>query len=188
MARNIRRAEQESCRPRIPILACTANALETEAAVCLEAGMDDYLVKPLQLVNLAQRLDHWLPLPVQPCLIDPQRLTDITMGDKTMEASILADFQRINTDDAVQLREAVAAGDLADSRHFAHRISGACRMIGSIELAQAASEVETASGTADIRRVAEAMTRFELELEQLDRFIAVQWGDTGRSAAPAWPP
>jgi signal transduction histidine kinase/ActR/RegA family two-component response regulator len=63
LARAIRREEAGSAGTRLPIIACTANALDTAAAVCADAGMDDYLVKPVTLSELSQRLDRWLPLP-----------------------------------------------------------------------------------------------------------------------------
>jgi CheY-like chemotaxis protein/HPt (histidine-containing phosphotransfer) domain-containing protein len=51
----------EAGKSRIPIIAITANALKGEADHCREAGMDDYLSKPVQLVNLKAMLEKWLP-------------------------------------------------------------------------------------------------------------------------------
>jgi len=52
----------ETNKPRIPIIAFTANALKGEAEHCLAVGMDDYLSKPVQLVNLKAMLEKWLPV------------------------------------------------------------------------------------------------------------------------------
>jgi len=46
---------------RIPIIAITANALKGEADHCRAIGMDDYLSKPVQLVNLKAMVRKWLP-------------------------------------------------------------------------------------------------------------------------------
>jgi CheY-like chemotaxis protein len=59
----IRRYEQTEALPRLPIIALTANAMRGEAERCLQAGMDDYLSKPLQLATLRQLLARWLGSP-----------------------------------------------------------------------------------------------------------------------------
>ncbi len=44
----------------IPIVALTANAMEGDAKICLDAGMNDYLSKPMKKDQLEQMLDRWL--------------------------------------------------------------------------------------------------------------------------------
>jgi len=50
--------EEEGGRARMPIIALTANALKAEAGRCLEAGMDEYLTKPVQIATLSAALDR----------------------------------------------------------------------------------------------------------------------------------
>jgi PAS domain S-box-containing protein len=54
------RAEEEKTGGRVPIVALTANALVGEAERCLEAGMDDYLAKPVTLDVMGETLARWL--------------------------------------------------------------------------------------------------------------------------------
>ena len=56
----IRSLEQEAGKPRTPIIAWTANALEEEANQCHKAGMDDVLTKPTELAGLRLMLTKWL--------------------------------------------------------------------------------------------------------------------------------
>lgn len=60
--RTIRRLEAGNGQ-RIPIVALTANAMEGDRELCLEAGMDDYMPKPVRLEQLREVLGRWLAEP-----------------------------------------------------------------------------------------------------------------------------
>jgi signal transduction histidine kinase/ActR/RegA family two-component response regulator len=55
----IRRTQGE--RKRIPIIAVTANSMEGDKERCLQAGMDDYIAKPIHAENLREVLERWAP-------------------------------------------------------------------------------------------------------------------------------
>jgi hypothetical protein len=59
--REIRRHEQESGQPRVPIVAMTAHAFAEDRARCAEAGMDDFLAKPLKFDLVAAALARHCP-------------------------------------------------------------------------------------------------------------------------------
>ncbi|MBO9880522.1 response regulator [Xanthomonas sp. D-109] len=60
--RQWRQREAEAARPRLPIVAMTANAMAGDRQRCLDAGMDDYLSKPIDRARLETCLQRWLPL------------------------------------------------------------------------------------------------------------------------------
>ncbi|MDM0107635.1 response regulator [Variovorax sp. J22R24] len=184
LARSIRELESDAGRARVPIVACTANAMQGEAESCLAAGMDDFLVKPVELAQLSEKLDRWLPLaratqapaaPVEasrddavaPGPIDEALLSAKCAGDASMVAEVLVAFRQTCQDDSTALRQAVAAEDAAQSTQFAHRMAGAGKMVGALAFASACENVERASRGGTWKNVVAAMPAFEDELRRL---------------------
>jgi CheY-like chemotaxis protein len=62
--REIRRCEGSSVHR--PIMAMTANAMQGDRKRCLEAGMDDYVSKPMEKADLIEALKRYLPQNVKP--------------------------------------------------------------------------------------------------------------------------
>ena len=60
-ATRIRRQKETAGAKRVPIIAMTANAMAGDRDKCLNAGMDDYMSKPLNRALLEQTLRRWLP-------------------------------------------------------------------------------------------------------------------------------
>ena len=58
----IRKCEAEESRPRTPIIAVTAHALNTDQQKCLDHDMDDYISKPISIANLAAKIEKWTDL------------------------------------------------------------------------------------------------------------------------------
>ncbi|MEP7156085.1 MAG: ATP-binding protein [Betaproteobacteria bacterium] len=171
LARNIRAIESgHAGGKRIPIIACTANALDSEAELCFAAGMDDYLAKPVELKGLLNKLDQWLPIPRPVTPVDCSVLAAISGGDKAKERAFLADFRRVNDADAVRLGVAAAKCELLDFTSTVHRINGASRMVGAVALAAVCLRLEGAGRAGDWKAVESNMVAFRRELEKLNVF------------------
>jgi PAS domain S-box-containing protein len=198
----IRSAEEQTGARRIPIIGCTANATREAAEQCLSAGMDDWLIKPAGLVEMSQKLDLWVPLarfermatvpaplyltkphghapaPVEPGLIDLVLLGEISGGNPQIQQEILADFRRVNEQDAASLRQAVVENDFKRVMQFAHRIKGANLMLGATRMAAACEQLESAGAAGQSGALQAAMIVFEAELLRLNQAFR------NRSAAP----
>lgn len=64
--RRIRQWESDTSRRPIPIIAVTADAFEEDRQRCMEAGMNDFLTKPINMDQIRQALERWLPKEKRP--------------------------------------------------------------------------------------------------------------------------
>jgi two-component system sensor histidine kinase EvgS len=172
LAREIRRLEAASGGPRLPIVACTANALQGEAANCFEAGMDDYLPKPVEMAQLMRKLDRWLPLPEAPAPGGPAPiaadvLAGMSGGDAALEREILADYLRSNEQDGAQIAQAYAQRNAEALRRTAHRMKGAARMVGAMALADLAGQIESEARDARWEALDRLRPAFGAELQKV---------------------
>ncbi|MCH6259131.1 response regulator [Puniceicoccaceae bacterium K14] len=62
-SRLIRKGECGTQNRDVPIIALTANATEADKQLCLDAGMNDYLSKPIEPKDISEKLDKWLLKP-----------------------------------------------------------------------------------------------------------------------------
>jgi signal transduction histidine kinase/DNA-binding NarL/FixJ family response regulator len=181
LARRIRGVEKDD-RERTVLLAFTANTLREAADECHAAGMDDVLTKPIELKDLKEKLEHWLPLRALPSgvqtLVAAQPGTD---SRHAADTSLTGEFCLAHDEDMDVLR-----GALLERRHdavarAAHRIKGAALMYGDNTLAEAAAELEQvarAGGTWEATET--AARRVDVETQLL--FARTGWLSQSRSA------
>jgi len=103
--------------------------------------------------------------------VDRSVLARISGGDPSTERDILADFRRVNDEDAAALDRAVAATDGAQVTHSAHRMLGASRMVGAPAFASVCETIEHASREGDWTRITASMAPFHLEWNRLNTYL-----------------
>lgn len=150
---HIRNFEEPLAR-RTPIVAMTANVQRGDAEKCLSAGMDDYLAKPITLVEIRQKLDRWLGREPGPAIPEPNLIEveeaplDPAVFNK-LRALLGSELERALTpflEDTPgylkNLELAVVLGDCETVRAMAHSIKGSSGNLGATVLARLAKEIE----------------------------------------------
>jgi len=156
--RRIRRSDSGVRNPSIPILAMTAHALNGDRERCLEAGMDDYLTKPLSLSALDATLGRWLEggeHGTSPeCMredesaaahFDPGALRERLPGDDEAVADILEKFRASLPVRVAALVDACEAESFETARREAHGLKGLAATMGAGRLSDLAKRLEHAA-------------------------------------------
>lgn len=125
LAEQIREFETAQQRDRTPLIAISAVSSLGHRQRCLTSGMDDVLVKPIRLAELAEKLGHYQAInePDTPLLSD--------------EVTLWLQQDRDNFVHACEQR------DVPHMIHFVHRIRGVAQMYQLPELAQQAEAIES---------------------------------------------
>ncbi len=155
---------------RLPIIAMTAHALQGDRERCLEAGMDDYVSKPVDPDALVAVLLRWIArdrTPRRPAAPTPARAAlelelpaeipgvDVATalarlgGNRTLLAQLLATFVGDHADTAREIADALEADDTDAARRIAHTVKGVAGNLGIVPVHAAAAALEPLLGSAD---------------------------------------
>ena len=151
----------------IPIIAMTAHAMLGDREKCIQAGMDDYLPKPVSQPELVAILDKWLPKmldappPIEvsrppeanadpePAVFDSATLMNRAMGDPELAQAMMDAFAAGMPKQIELLRKALDAEDWPSVIRAAHTIKGASANLSGEALRAAALEMEMAAKAGD---------------------------------------
>ncbi len=180
----------EGALRNVPIVAVTANAMKGDREKCLEAGMNDYLAKPVSRFALAKMLEKWLPLPdttgalqctdsgrkapipeeettPEGIVWDRSVLLHRLDGDEELTDEIAAEFLEDIPDEFAALAAALASGDLLSAGRHAHTVKGTSASVGGEALRAVAFETEKAAKAQDAEAASAAFRKMEFEFGRL---------------------
>jgi len=151
--RRVRARERERGLSRVPIMALTAYAFPEDWEVCLTAGMDDYVAKPITREAIHALIARWLPAgPNAPasgaCVLDVEALMKRLGGDPAFVKRLLGMF-RTDAEKQIATLLAIEYPDGGVSKSLGHRLKGASRNVGANRLAEVAATIESFDGRRD---------------------------------------
>ncbi|OGU02167.1 MAG: hypothetical protein A2X82_01395 [Geobacteraceae bacterium GWC2_55_20] len=189
----IRSANVAVIRNDMPIIAMTANAQEGDREKCLEAGMDDYIAKPIELSQLIPLIEKWLPPAdfISSCEQPGKRPHMHMLSRADVETGELpvfneTDYLRRNLDDRVLakdvlnifvrstpgylavLKENLAEGDFVGVRKQAHAVKGACSTVGAEQMWETALRLEQAGKTGNLASAGLLAEQLQMDYKRLE--------------------
>ncbi|MFA0823230.1 MAG: PAS domain S-box protein [Methanomethylovorans sp.] len=186
--RYIRDQQSSVLDHHVPIIAMTAHAMKGYKESCLEAGMDDYVPKPVSLQSLRRLLEKWQNLPqkegylddmipeekkpsVNFPIFDKEEFLERVMNDEKIGSKIIRIFLEDTPKQINALRESIERGEVDKVSWYAHKIKGSSSNMGGIALSSVAAEMEIAGNEGKIEKITALMPevekQYELLIEQL---------------------
>ena len=203
-ASKIRERESALGLPRQPIIALTANALAGDREMCLQAGMDDYVAKPVTIGSISTAMLRWLPATrvaepaadSKPAAVEtPAPAPSVPSLDfNDLRASLGKEAERIIPNIiTAYLREGVAhiqvlstLGDDFDLEHITrivHNLKSSSAALGLAAFSGLCREVEQAARSQQRDKVREQVPQIVAEFEQVRAVARQTLADLGHGEA-----
>jgi len=188
--RQFRKFKSTSTDCHIPIIAMTAHAMQGDRERCMNAGMNDYITKPVSPQALAEALDKWLPkeektpdsklkteerphrvpspkpqIPV----FDKADMMARLMDDEDLARMVVEGFLEDIPRQIATLKGYLETGDAAGAERQAHTIKGASANVGGERLMEVAFEMEKSAKAGDLNAVVEHMVELEAQFNLLNQ-------------------
>jgi PAS domain S-box-containing protein len=167
-------------RPRI--IAMTANAMRGDRELCLDAGMDDYISKPVRIEDLVAALERCAPqaggladepLPAAPAelLVDWAGLAQLQadLGDAAIVIEVLDMFRADAPQLLARMHAALAGAGAHELRHAAHTLKSTSASLCALALATCCREIEELAREGALEQAALLMPRAEGLFAQTER-------------------
>jgi CheY-like chemotaxis protein/HPt (histidine-containing phosphotransfer) domain-containing protein len=177
---------REGTARHTPIIAMTAAAFPEDREQCLAAGMDDYIAKPVLVVDVQAVLSRWLGGEVTSRtvagsadwaesagdVLDPDRLAELGQLDSAGNGSVflrrlINDFLTSAPADLASLHAAVQRGDATAVDRVTHRLMGAAAALGSAGLVGLCQELEALASAGGLPSADDLLWRLEQEFARV---------------------
>ncbi len=170
------RTLQNTSTQRAWIIAMTANDVPKERGLCIEAGMDDFLTKPLRIDDIANALKRYAKARefsergesrkgvINRAVLEGFRELETESGQVVL-AGLIRIFL-LNTPAVIRdARKAVAERDFESLSHNAHLLKGSCSNFGAARMRMACEKVENSARAGEWVRMNDLICAIEHEYD-----------------------
>ncbi len=191
--RQIRNPRSAALHHDVPVIAMTANVMQRDRELCISAGMNDFVTKPVSLELLRRALKRWLPVSrsgITATVDKPASFSGVANGPVTFDSVGMLERLEGNSGLATRvigafledvprrvqaLKMSVKSGDAAGAGLEAHSIKGAAANVGGEALRTVAFAIEKAADGGDLGAVSNAVPLLEAKFYELERTIKEKW-------------